>query len=133
MAEAATTASGLAKAIKSGAYQSQAASWINGISISNAQKTTLGWAEDANSFVCSTVLKDDLTVVEGTDLGGKYFETASPIVQEQLAKGMLILFSPSGSVGQFGKRMLTRPCAGNVAGYRLAAWLNLIATGKASL
>jgi hypothetical protein len=99
------TAGRLAKAIKTGSYKSQAKSWLKNMDISEPASTALWWAQDTNGFVCTTVLKDGVDVVDDVDLGGAYYEAASPVVQRQLAK----------------------------AGYRLAAWLNLIATGKVGL
>lgn len=63
------------------------------------------WVQEANSFVCSTVLKDGVSYLEGTDLSGAYYDAALPVFEEQIAR----------------------------AGYRLAAWLNLIATGSTGL
>ncbi|KAI9788252.1 MAG: hypothetical protein M1816_007018 [Peltula sp. TS41687] len=94
------TASMLSKAIKTGVYKSRAKSWLKNLDISAPSKTAMFWAKDANSLVCTTVLKDGVEAALDEDLGGAYFETASPIVQQQLAK----------------------------AGYRLGAWLNLLAT-----
>ena len=78
------------------------AAWLKGIDINDPVTTGTGWAADANAFVCSLVLKDGITVVEGQDLGGAYFTKASPVVEMLLAQ----------------------------AGYRLAAWLDLLATGS---
>lgn len=91
--------------IKSGDYSSQKSSWIQGSSLSDVQGSALTWASDANKFVCSTALKGGESAVEKGDLGGDYYEAAIPIFTEQIAKG----------------------------GYRLAAWLNLIATGSTGL
>lgn len=105
LSDAQDWAQNLTDEIKSGQYQSAAAGWIDGLDLSDAQGTALKFAQDANTFVCSTVLKGGDSAVEKGDLGGDYYEAAIPIFTQQIAKG----------------------------GYRLAAWLNLIATGSTGL
>jgi hypothetical protein len=73
--------------------------------VSDPQSSAMIWATDANAYVCSTVMPNGVSAVEGVDLSGAYYTATLPIVQEQIAK----------------------------AGYRLAAWLNLIATGSTGL
>lgn len=60
--------------------------------------SSLIWAEEANQYVCTTVLKDGVKGVNGTEVSGDYYEEAVPVVQIQIARG----------------------------GYRLARWLDLI-------
>ncbi|PMD62413.1 S1/P1 nuclease [Hyaloscypha bicolor E] len=105
IAVAKTFAATLTTAIKTGKYESDKAGWLTGIDITDPVSTAMVWASDANSFVCSTVMPNGVSAVEGVDLGGAYYTAAIPIVEEQIAK----------------------------AGYRLAAWLNLIATGSTGL
>ncbi|KAK8127586.1 hypothetical protein PG984_008694 [Apiospora sp. TS-2023a] len=93
-------ATSLATAIKSGIYKSQAADWVNDLSLTDAQNTTLGWATESNAYVCSTVLEGGVSTVEDQDLSGDYTTTAQPIVSLQIAK----------------------------QGYRLAKWLDAIAS-----
>ncbi|KAK7958301.1 nuclease S1 [Apiospora saccharicola] len=93
-------ATSLATAIKSGIYRSQAADWVNDLSLTDAQNTTLGWATESNAYVCSTVLEGGVSAVEDQDLSGDYTTTAQPIVSLQIAK----------------------------QGYRLAKWLDAIAS-----
>lgn len=69
-----------------------------------AQKCALTWATEANGYVCSYVLKDDVEGVEGRDLSGEYFEGAVPIVETLVAN----------------------------AGFRLGAWLNGLAAESAA-
>jgi hypothetical protein len=95
----------LTTAIKTGAYASTASSWLTGIDINDPITTTMTWVQEANAYVCDTVLAKGLTYVEGTDLSGAYYTAALPVFEEQIAR----------------------------AGYRLAAWLNLIATGSTGL
>ncbi|KAF4627065.1 hypothetical protein G7Y89_g11090 [Cudoniella acicularis] len=101
LAHAKKWAATLTTAIQSGAYQSSASSWLTGININDPITSSMLWATDANSYVCSTVMPNGYTATENVDLSGDYYNEAIPIVQIQIAK----------------------------AGYRLAAWLNLIATG----
>ncbi|RDW84805.1 putative nuclease S1-1 [Coleophoma cylindrospora] len=105
LTDAKSWATTLTTAIKTGTYKSSAASWLKGMDITDAQASALVWASDANSYVCSTVLVDGVSAVEGVDLAGAYYTAALPIVKLQIAK----------------------------SGYRLAAWLNLIATGSTGL
>ena len=79
-------------------------SWTNGMSINDTQGTAMGWANDANGFVCSDVLKGGIDAVEKGDLIGSYYDAHSKVALEQIAK----------------------------AGVRLGGWLNLIATGSIS-
>jgi S1/P1 Nuclease len=98
-------ASDLTAAIKTGTYSADAADWLAGVDINNPVNSTIGWASEANAFVCSTVLDQGLQYIEGTDLATDYYNAAVPVFELQLAK----------------------------AGYRLAAWLNLVATGSTGL
>jgi hypothetical protein len=100
-----TWATSLTTAIKTGTYSSVAHSWTTGISITDPVSSTMAWVQEANSYVCSNVLKNGITYVEDTDLSGAYYTAAIPVFEEQIAR----------------------------AGYRLAAWLDLIATGSTSL
>lgn len=105
LSDAKDWATNLTTEIKSGSYSGSKASWIDGIDVDDAKGSALAWAVDGNSFVCSTVLKGGESAVKKGDLGGDYYQAAIPVFSEQIAKG----------------------------GYRLAAWLNLIATGKTQL
>ncbi|KNG88531.1 nuclease S1 [Aspergillus nomiae NRRL 13137] len=89
----------LTERIKTGAYSSKKDSWTNGIDIKDPVATSMIWAADANTYVCSTVLNDGLAYINSTDLSGKYYDKSQPVFEELIAK----------------------------AGYRLAAWLDLIA------
>jgi hypothetical protein len=71
--------------------------------LSEAQTCALLWAGDANKFVCTYVLKDDVDGVEGVDLSGDYYDGAVPVIDEMIAK----------------------------AGRRLGAWLNALAAQEA--
>ncbi|XMA16401.1 hypothetical protein WAI453_009192 [Rhynchosporium graminicola] len=93
----------LRKSILHGKYH-QAASheWLTTTSLREPTNTALSWAQDTNKFVCSTVMPMGEAAVKGMELNGTYYDSAIPVVEMQIAK----------------------------AGYRLAAWLNLIATGN---
>ena len=54
--------------------------------LAEAQTCALLWAGDANKFVCSHVLKDDIEGVEGIDLA-EYYEGAVLVIDEMTAKG----------------------------------------------
>jgi hypothetical protein len=54
--------------------------------LAEAQTCALLWAGDANKFVCSHVLKDDIEGVEGIDLA-EYYEGAVLVIDEMAAKG----------------------------------------------
>ncbi|OCK80816.1 S1/P1 nuclease [Lepidopterella palustris CBS 459.81] len=105
LTDAKTWAKTLTTSIKTGAYSSQKSSWLSGINIDDPITTAMGWATDSNAYVCSTVLPDGVSAVSGQELDGSYYTTAVPVIELQIAK----------------------------AGYRLAAWLNLIATGSTGL
>ncbi|KAH6663049.1 S1/P1 nuclease-like protein [Halenospora varia] len=105
LAHAKTWADTLTTAIKTGSYKSSAASWLTGMTLKDPVSSSMIWATDSNSYVCSTVMPNGYLATESGDLSGDYYAEALPIVQIQIAK----------------------------AGYRLAAWLNLIATGSTGL
>ncbi|EPE35214.1 Phospholipase C/P1 nuclease [Glarea lozoyensis ATCC 20868] len=93
-----TWATNLTETIKYGAYSKASASWLDGLKLSDPVASSMVWARDTNSYVCSAVLPDGRNATEAVDLGGEYYAEALPVVQLQIAK----------------------------AGYRLAGWLNLI-------
>ncbi|QSZ33580.1 hypothetical protein DSL72_005148 [Monilinia vaccinii-corymbosi] len=102
LADAKSWAATLTTAIKTGTYSSLKAGWTKNIDIDDPITSSLTWASDTNAYVCSTVLPSGVSAVEGGDLSTNgYYTAAIPVVKLQIAK----------------------------AGYRLAAWLDLIATG----
>jgi hypothetical protein len=72
---------------------------VSGECVSDAAECALEWAQEANGYVCSYVLRDDVEGVQAGDLGGEYYDGAVEILDEQVRNG----------------------------GRRLAAWLNLMA------
>jgi hypothetical protein len=55
--------------------------------LAEAQTCALLWAGEANKFVCSHVLKDDIEGVEGIDPAEKYYEGAVPVIDEIPKRG----------------------------------------------
>lgn len=89
----------LSTAITSGVYADQASSWLEGMDLSDPVTTTLAWSQEANAFVCTTVMPDGVSALENQELSEDYYESCVPLIQIQIAR----------------------------AGYRLARWLDLIA------
>ncbi|KAJ5610286.1 hypothetical protein N7510_007005 [Penicillium lagena] len=98
LSDAQSWAKTLTTEINSGSYQSQAASWIEGDSISDAIATATRWASDANAFVCSVVMPDGAAALETGDLYPTYYNSVIGTIELQIAKG----------------------------GYRLGNWLNMV-------
>jgi hypothetical protein len=72
--------------------------WLADMDFEDPTATALEWAREGNKIVCSHVLPEGEEGVTDQELGGEYYEAAVPVVEVQVAK----------------------------AGYRLAAWLDLI-------
>ncbi|KAJ8118254.1 hypothetical protein ONZ43_g4030 [Nemania bipapillata] len=99
-------ASDLTNEIESGKYLAARASWIDGMVLDDPIATSMIWANETNAYVCShgtdptpLVFPEGPAAIAGQELAGEYFEKAAPVIELQVAK----------------------------AGYRLAAWLDLIA------
>lgn len=105
LSDAQSWAGDLISDIDSGSYSSQKESWLDGMDASDAQGSAMGWASDANAYVCSVVMPNGQSSVEGQELDGAYYNSAIPTIELQIAK----------------------------AGYRLAAWLNLLNDGSTGL
>lgn len=101
LTDAEAWAKNLTDAINTGVYKVQATEWLKGMDLSDPLSSSLVWAGESNAWVCTTVLPEGLDGVKGQELSGEYYEAAVPVVQLQIAK----------------------------AGYRLAAWLDLITNG----
>jgi hypothetical protein len=97
-------ATNLTSEIKHGKYKKDSRTWLKGLNVSDAIDSAMIWANDANQYVCSTVIPNGPDAVFGQELSGAYYESAIPVVQLQIAK----------------------------AGFRLAAWLDAVveAAGK---
>lgn len=76
----------LTTAITSGIYKPLALGWLDGINLADPISTSLVWAEEANAFVCTTVLPNGVENIEGKELDSDYYQTAVPVIQIQVAK-----------------------------------------------
>ncbi|KAI0835394.1 S1/P1 nuclease [Hypoxylon sp. FL0890] len=92
-------AANLTDQIKSGKYESESKLWAEGMSLDDPIGTAMRWANESNAFVCTHVFPEGPEAIVGQELAGDYYEKAAPVIELQVAK----------------------------AGYRLAAWLDLIA------
>ncbi|KAL2269628.1 hypothetical protein VTJ83DRAFT_1812 [Remersonia thermophila] len=88
----------LAREIRGGRYAAAAGEWLRSTNISDPHSTAMAWASESNAIVCSHVFTSDPEHMHGQELGGEYYEKAAPVVELQVAR----------------------------AGYRLAAWLDMI-------
>ncbi|OIW31395.1 nuclease S1 [Coniochaeta ligniaria NRRL 30616] len=98
-AEARRWADELSQGIRTGKFEALRGEWLDGVRLEESQEMALAWAREGNAFVCSHVLPEGPEAIVGQELGGKYFDAAAPVIELQVAK----------------------------AGYRLAAWLDLVA------
>lgn len=105
MTDAQNWASNLTSGINNGVYSSEASSWLTGMDLNDVVSTGMVWATDSNAFVCSVVMPNGVDAVQGQELDGAYYDSTIGTIELQIAK----------------------------AGYRLAGWLNLIATGQTEL
>lgn len=88
-----------------GAYANQVGEWEKGLDKTDGKASSLIWAGDANSYVCTVVLPEGREGVEGEELSeGAYYDNALSAAETLLAKG----------------------------GVRLAAWLDLLVGGAPS-
>jgi len=110
----------LVREIEGGKFSRDKEGWLKAANLSDPIGTALEWAREGNSYVCSTgesflprncsaewtmadlnavtVLPDGVNSIVEQELGGEYYQKAAPVVEAQIAK----------------------------AGYRLAAWLDMI-------
>ncbi|KAK0718901.1 phospholipase C/P1 nuclease domain-containing protein [Apiosordaria backusii] len=96
----------LTEEIKSGKYAAESKDgWLRGTNITDPIATALRWAVEGNALVCTTVLPEGAEAIGGQELGGEYYDKAAPVVEKQVAK----------------------------AGFRLAAWLDLIISSLKTL
>ena len=79
-------AANLTSEITSGSYQDQAASWLEGIDLSDPVSSAMIWAQESNRWVCDVVLKDGVEAVSGQELSGAYYEEAVPVFELQIAR-----------------------------------------------
>lgn len=86
LSDAEAWAKTLTTSIQSGAYQGNASSWLTGIDLGDAQTTSMGWATDSNIFVCTAVMPNGISVLQGVDLSTTYYKTVLPVIELQFAK-----------------------------------------------
>ena len=86
LADAQRWASTLSQSIQTGTYVDQAASWLDGIELSDPVSSSMIWAKEANQYVCSTVMPDGPAALDGAELDGDYYTTAVPVVELQIAR-----------------------------------------------
>lgn len=102
LSDAQAWAKNLTAEINTGTYKSKVASWTKGLDVTDPVTTSMGWATEANAYVCTTVLPNGQAAVESVDLDGAYYKKAIPVVEIQIAR----------------------------AGVRLAAYLDVIAADQ---
>ncbi|KAK4157002.1 phospholipase C/P1 nuclease domain-containing protein [Chaetomidium leptoderma] len=84
--------------INEGKYASARVDWLRSANLSDPRSTAMAWVTEGNAYVCTTVLPEGPDAIRGKELGNEYYGAAAPVVEVQIAR----------------------------AGYRLAAWLDLI-------
>ncbi|KJR82693.1 uncharacterized protein SPSK_03447 [Sporothrix schenckii 1099-18] len=85
--------------IRGGKFVAESKNWLDGIGLADTEGTALIWARESNAYVCTHVLPQGPKAIVGQELGSSYYDDAAPVVEIQVAR----------------------------AGYRLAAWLDLLA------
>ena len=83
LSDAEAWAKTLTNSIQSGTYQANASSWLTGIDLSDPQTTSMGWATDSNAFVCTAVMPNGISVLQGVDLSTTYYKTVMPVIELQ--------------------------------------------------
>lgn len=128
-AEAEKWAGELTAKIEHGQFANESKTWLDGVDFEDQVGTALAWAREGNAYVCShgkdcvffyvyrpfgsclgadnklfIVFPEGPKAIVGQELSGEYYEKAAPVIEVQVAR----------------------------AGYRLAAWLDLIAAAAVS-
>lgn len=106
--DATTWAEALHTQILTGKYSNPKlkANWSSCVNPTTAEKCAISWATVSNAWVCGYVLPPNYPIgFAGSELSGKYYQGAVPIVDELIAQ----------------------------AGFKLAGYLNMIATKKSGL
>ncbi|KAH6564874.1 hypothetical protein BASA62_007662 [Batrachochytrium salamandrivorans] len=90
-----TYASFLVQEIQSGAYSSEAASWISAHGVTDRNKNgnslaAIDWATDSNSFDC-TVVWPAYDADPNQDFAADYYTNSVPTIDLQIAKGGYVL------------------------------------------
>jgi len=97
-ANALALANNLTAEVKQGKFLAESKQWLVGLTATDAVNSSMTWARDTNSFVCSAVIPNGPAAVSAKELSDAYYDSVIPVVTKQLAK----------------------------AGYRLAAWLDAL-------
>ena len=77
----------LTSMIDNGAYSAQSAGWLSSLDIGDPVNTALGWASEANAYVCSVVLPQGVDAVQGQQLNGAYYNSVTDTIELQIARG----------------------------------------------
>lgn len=88
----------LADEIRRGKFVDLRDKWLDGMNISDPIESSMSWARESNSYVCSHVMPEGPEAIAGQELSGAYYEAAAPVLESLVAS----------------------------AGFRLAKWLDLI-------
>lgn len=87
LADAASWANDIVKEIDSGAYASAKSGWLAGMNVSDPVGSAMLWAQDANKYVCSTVMPHGASALESGDLYPTYYNGVVSTIELQIAKG----------------------------------------------
>ena len=113
--------------IKQDRFIEPVSTWLDCIDPFSAADCAMSWARDSNAFVCSTGMPNGVPAIENQELNGAYYNSSIGVVELQVTKGMC----HSSVQNAFAMNWFANLSFS--AGYRLAAWLNLIATGDIGL
>ena len=61
------------------------------MTISDPITSSMLWANDANSYVCTQVMPNGINVLANQDLSGDYYDNSTATIQYMIAKGMFIV------------------------------------------
>ncbi|KAL3954872.1 hypothetical protein ACCO45_010435 [Purpureocillium lilacinum] len=98
----------LAVEITDGKFTEEKEAWLKDLDFDKPIDTAMAWSREANALVCTHDVADmplskccpkGLEAIVGKELGGEYFTKAGPVIEKQVAR----------------------------AGFRMAAWLDIIA------
>ncbi|KYK59935.1 putative nuclease S1 precursor [Drechmeria coniospora] len=89
----------LAMEIADGKFTAEKDAWLDGLDFDHPIETAMSWSRETNALVCTHVFPDGPDAIVGQELGGEYFKRAGPVIEKQVAR----------------------------AGFRMAAWLDIIA------
>lgn len=73
--------------IKAGDIFPHKVDWLKDLSLCWPGYMSMGWAEDANSYMCSAVIPHGAAVLVGKEMSGDYFANNTAVIHRQIAKG----------------------------------------------